>query len=523
MVPRKEKGHVVTWLLSGAFVVLLLVGASIYLYYASPFARLNRSLAEQLSLFIRVAKLERGLSPTAYVEKGRAILADYQGRPDQLRTAEAHFFKAMLRNAKFVPAYEGMAQASLAKGYISGRRYRPEAMRDAEYWMAQGAASEKDHPTLLHARGYLEYVKGRREEAIRIQEELVKRDPSQRRYWQGLGLYYTETYRVRKGEAAFAEALNRAGSEAETARVYSLMGDAFRHVHLTEKAEAAYLKSLGLTADRPWVWNNLSLAQRELKKCDEAERSAEKALTLMPFGAAYRSLLNAKICSGKVAEAETLLDYASATSYVSFGDFYFVRGDYQKAKTYYERAAQEDPESARVAAALGELKLREGKVDEAAEAVEAVLRKRPTSGPALAQMARIHLGRGNTRPALEFAEKALEASFTEETTEGLRRAFKDDRSFNEMLRKTEGRVQGLFRYFEDKNDFQYLRRDYTTTKSIIAMVGPQQKDAQAAPYLRRYAAESPFEELRRAATGALAAIGDGAAGAGRSPGGKNPS
>ncbi len=504
-------------------MVLVLIGAGLYLYFTSPFAKLNRNLVEQVDLVVRVAKLERGLSPAEYVEKGTALLTDYEGRADQLRLVEAYFFKALLRDAKFVPAYVGMARASLNKGYLSGTRYRPEAMRDAEHWMAEGAAIDKDHPTLLNFRGFYLYVQGRREEAIRIQEDLVKRDPSKARYWRRLAVYYTETYRVRKGEAAFGEAASRSGSERESARLYAMMADAFRHVHLTEKAEAAYVKSVELAADRPWVWNNLSIAQRELKKCEEAERSAEKALSLMPFGAGYRNLLYAKICNGKVAEAETLLDYAGATAYISLGDYYVEQGEYQRANSYYERAAQEDPESPRLAAGLAELKLREGKPDEAAAAVEAALQKRPTNGLALAQTAKVHLAKGDTRRAMEFAAKALEANYTRDVAEILRRAFKDDRSFKEMAERAEGRVQGLFRYFEEKNDFQSLRRDYVTTKWIISILGSQRKDQEAIPHLQRYAGESPFEELRRAAASALAAIGGGTAGTGQPQQVKNPS
>ena len=329
------------------------------------------------------------------------------------------------------------------------------------------------------------------------------------KYWRNLGIYSIEYFRVRKGEEAFAEALKLCPSDDRKAGVYAVMGNTFNHVALYDKAEASFKESLKLQQDQPWTWNNLSIVQRRSGNCEEAERSAEKALSLMSFGAARGNLLSAKVCAGKIGEAERLLDYADWADYVALGDYYFRRDDDRKAEAYYSKAVLEKPNSSRVAASMVGLYIKGGRFVEALAVLEKVLRDDPYRADTLAKVAKVHVAKGDRRLGMEFAHKTLEAHYDTETVASLKQVFGNDPAFEDLLARTGTRVQALYEYFERKYDYQHLHRDSHTTLWIFSVIGSKHKDREGTPFLLPYAKESPFDEVRRQASEALTFLGAG--------------
>jgi tetratricopeptide (TPR) repeat protein len=104
--------------------------------------------------------------------------------------------------------------------------------------------------------------------------------------------------------------------------------------------------------------------------------------------------------------------YAFGRNYLSLGSVFFERGYPETSETFFQRALQDDPESAEALYGLGSVYLQQQKLKEARDSFERVL-KLQSSYPGTIPNAWNNLGilsarEGNTAAAIEFFQRALQ-------------------------------------------------------------------------------------------------------------------
>jgi hypothetical protein len=154
------------------------------------------------------------------------------------------------------------------------------------------------------------------------------------------------------------------------------------------------------------------------------------------------------------------------------------------------------------------LDLRKGDLAAAFARIAPSSAKFPGHASVLAHRARLHRKAGEHARALDLAVRALEADGGSATRQRLRDTFGADAEYQALEEKAARRVDALFGLFEEKYDYQRLRRDNVTTLWILGTLGARKKDRDAVPRIVPFLTESPFEETRASAADNLWHIGD---------------
>jgi len=148
--------------------------------------------------------------------------------------------------------------------------------------------------------------------------------------------------------SAAIRSLNRAidmlpdDDKALLARLYSGLGDAFYNIKQFHLSDSCFEKSLSIDPNQPYVLNNYSyyLSERG-ERLDDAERMAERALSIIV--------------------EPSFLD--------TYGWILFKKGQYEKAKTFIQKAVDANPDAADGALLehLGDVNFKLNQVDKAVE------------------------------------------------------------------------------------------------------------------------------------------------------------
>jgi tetratricopeptide (TPR) repeat protein len=229
----------------------------------------------------------------------------------------------------------------------------------------------------------LEFVSGKLPEATRLVDEALERDPK-----NALGLMLKARYLLLQSKYADAiKALQQSvESDPKLAEAQYWLGVAYRNVGDTESARAAFLKVQQLDSDE--VGSQLQLSQINLTegKADAALDLANQAVASQPGNVQARivrvdALLAKGELSAALSEAEAVAQKIprSPQPHMQLGRIYSRQGNYQAAERSYLRAVEITQGADDAVGALVDTRIQLGKINEASNALDQALAKRPKS------------------------------------------------------------------------------------------------------------------------------------------------
>ncbi len=220
-------------------------------------------------------------------------------------------------------------------------------------------------------------------QAIYAYEQTIAVHPDEEDIYINVILDYNNALKNEPGNAAYQEArketidrLVRLISAKHPSRPTSFFNLGFVYGEMGDfpNAVLAYRKVLELNPRHAHALYNLGNAYRELKRFDEALMMYERAVQ-----------------AGGPRKTDALLN---------IGIIHGQRGDYSKARDYYQRAIRADPANARAYFNLGYISERTGHLREAVEFYQKAVYLNPKN-------AQIHYNSGNAYTKLKMEDKAV--------------------------------------------------------------------------------------------------------------------
>ncbi len=202
---------------------------------------------------------------------------------------------------------------------------------------------------------------------------------------------------LREGERGFR--MTPISDLTATALYYSNRGAEALRAERPAEAVAWLEDAVRIDPELGSAWVNLGVAQRRSGRTDEAERSYRRALEIEP--GASSALVNLAVLlrlDGRTAAADELLLLADVRrnrnpfTYVALGDLSLRQGRLDEAERHYSRARRLGPDEAAPAAALGEVLLRRGERRAAERLLRRARRLKPDGDLRIDRLARLLAG-----------------------------------------------------------------------------------------------------------------------------------
>lgn len=174
----------------------------------------------------------------------------------------------------------------------------------------QGLERYPEDPWLLRGLAASEAKQGRREEAVRLYEQLIALDPQDRFAYKELMRLRTEGAPADQA-AAELKGLMRSGDRSKNPHLRTLAADRLRKAGKLTEAVAEYAAALALAPGNAYALSQLGFCYRRLGRVDEAMETLGKAFLADPASPYVRKSLEA-LCkkSGRLSRLASLVEEA---------------------------------------------------------------------------------------------------------------------------------------------------------------------------------------------------------------------
>jgi tetratricopeptide (TPR) repeat protein len=257
------------------------------------------------------------------------------------------------------------------------------------------------------------HLQGHLEEAEALYRETLRLAPEDAESLQGLGVLAYQSGRAGEAAELFARAL---AVDPGSAALHANRGEALRVVGRLDEAIEHLQTSLNLDSSLPDAWNSLGLIAYEQERFVEAEAAWRESLRIRPqFATAYVNLGSVLKALGRIDDATRALRAAleinsdELAALTSLGTVLCESGDpdlVDEAETHIRRAAELAPYCSQVHNNLGNVRLRQGAIDDALACYVRAIELDPGGAIPRLNIARALQGRGQYEQAVEFYEAA---------------------------------------------------------------------------------------------------------------------
>ena len=273
----------------------------------------------------------------SYIE-GRGLLVN-----SKLDEAEAAFRDATVRDAKYAPAWAGMADALFQKYHVlRDGALLDEAERQASRALSLDARSADAHVLMAKIR----LDQGSPDRAESELKAALKLEPANARIYQALGGLYRAQNNFEKAEATYRQAIEMRPGDANT---YNLLGDLYyqqKKPELLPEAATQFLQAISLAPNNFKAHDNLGVVYLVMERYQDAIEQFQKSLFIAPSVSGHSNLGTAYYYAGHYEEAAE--EYKRATerpgvSYRYWGnlaDAYRWAGHEEEAATTYKKAIE---------------------------------------------------------------------------------------------------------------------------------------------------------------------------------------
>ena len=200
-----------------------------------------------------------------------------------------------------------------------------------------------NNATLIYKKGLLFLAGNMNEDAIKMFQELIKRQPEFALSYQGLGQAFFQMKQYEKAEKEFQRAI---GLDSKLWNSHNLLGIIFDYQKRFADAVSEYNSAVALRPDLGFLYNNLGVSYclgGEYQKAIEAfQKAIENKYISMKV---YNNLGLALSKVGKYEEAFIAFKEAGDESkaYNNLGCVFLDQGEYKKAINYFEKAIEIKP------------------------------------------------------------------------------------------------------------------------------------------------------------------------------------
>lgn len=186
--------------------------------------------------------------------------------------------------------YIGAAEVLQRLSFLVGGAYSPVGLRQGLRFIAQAQAVEPDNVDALITRArILTSVSDSR--WLKLAEATLARAqaiaPSHPRLPGVEATLFQRYGQKEKALACLEQAIARAQSPGDQVIARITYANQLLDMSRYDDAVSAYRTLLQTESNDPWLWHNLSIALYSLQRYDEALTCNERALSIMPFGAAF--------------------------------------------------------------------------------------------------------------------------------------------------------------------------------------------------------------------------------------------
>ena len=291
----------------------------------------------------------RPINPQAYAEYLKGRYLSYGSTPEESEKALSHFREAIRIDPKYAAAYAAIANEKIVQSLFSTASQK-EIINEARTAIEAAKALDPNLPEIYTSEGALKfYYDWDWKEAVESYKKALELDP-------GNATIYIRYSATLADVGRYKEALPLADKavELDPVSISSLHNLGWTNLVASnfQKSADAFQKALDLHPT--WVWGYIKQAYDYvyLKKYDKAKSNAEKAEKLFADGwgsellqvalAFIYTKSNDQANANKVTAR--FFTYA-ATNKVEdpwyFSYIYYLKGDYQKANEWEERAVAE--------------------------------------------------------------------------------------------------------------------------------------------------------------------------------------
>jgi superkiller protein 3 len=177
----------------------------------------------------------------------------------------------------------------------------------------------------------------------------IAQNPDDEGIYNNMGIVYGKLGEYDQAIECFRKALS---INPQLAAAYANIGFAYAHLEDYDHALAYYRKAIAIEPDCEHTLYNIGVAYMEKNDYRKAIKHFRQALKLKPDANACNSLGNAYACAGmfptavKYFERAIALDPELVYAYENLGQACEIRGDGEKARCYYQKAADLGSEDA---------------------------------------------------------------------------------------------------------------------------------------------------------------------------------
>ena len=201
----------------------------------------------------------------------------------------------------------------------------------------------KDNAMLIYKKGLIFLAGNMNEDAIRMFQELIKRQPEFALTYQGLGQAF---FQMKQYENAEKELRKAIGLDPKLWNSHNVLGIIFDYKKKYAEAISEYQSAIALRPDLGFLYNNLgvsySLSGEYQKAIDTFQQAIENKYTPMKI---YNNLGLILSKVGKYEEAFMAFKAAGdeAKAYNNVGCALLDQGEYKEAINYFEKAIELKP------------------------------------------------------------------------------------------------------------------------------------------------------------------------------------
>ncbi|MGI9533885.1 MAG: tetratricopeptide repeat protein, partial [Thermodesulfobacteriota bacterium] len=260
--------------------------------------------------------------------------------------------------------------------------------------------------------------KGSTEEAIRLFEESIKKNPEDDQAYNKLGNAYYDSGQYKLALEQYKIAWEKSNGKASEWIYISNIGDAYSRLLNYEEAIKHYEKALNINPKDDLINNSLGNAYSLTGNNDKAIDFYQKAISINPKPVYYTNIGDVYRIQGDHSKAKLFysesvsLDPNYAPAQNALGVIYFSdmkdSDALSKAIEHYSKAVENDPDNFTYNANLGDAFRAVRKWDEAIKYYNIALKSRPDDFQLNNGIGVAYYFKGDLEKAIEYYSKAIE-------------------------------------------------------------------------------------------------------------------
>lgn len=284
---------------------------------------------------------------------GMAIVESWAGDNGVLFEADKLFKEALRIDPQNVEAITGVGRIATRRGYLSGDRVDPEALKAGLYYADKALSLDDKYVQAHFLRGSVLLGLRNINEAMKEADIIDSIDKSFcDRHTLRRGIYQHQqktNSKVLDEAKQYLSCTQKTKNATQIKKGYRTLARVYMDIGENEKADMYFRKTNNIPPASAWDYDNHGIALLALGKIDKAEEMMKKAVSIMDYPYVHKHL---------------------ADLYWRKAGIYEKEGDYQKAEDAYLMALGEDPDRQLAYLKLTELYFTEGKCERISEIYE---------------------------------------------------------------------------------------------------------------------------------------------------------